>query len=106
MTELYIYSLLDGFPDHPRATEVAAGEGPEAVGGPRIRDYFYTSVCVACLCFYMPTGVLAVRYARKARSSLRQGNEEEAERFSQHALLLILTTVLTLPILLITAILT
>ena len=53
-------------------TEGSAGEGPEAVGGPRIRDYFYTSVCVACLCFYMPTGVLAVRYARKVFKHIKQ----------------------------------
>lgn len=33
--------------------------------GRRIHDYLPTSVLVACLCFYMPTGLLAVRYAHK-----------------------------------------
>lgn len=33
--------------------------------GRRIHDYLHTSVLVACLCFYMPTGLLAVRYAHK-----------------------------------------
>lgn len=45
-------------------------------------------------------------YNFQARQSLRNGKEEEAERFSRNALLLILTTVFTLPILCFTAFVT
>ncbi|XP_052687052.1 proline rich transmembrane protein 1B-like [Crassostrea angulata] len=101
MTDLYVQHLMDGFSDETETPDTS-----QKADGRRIHDYLPTSVLVACLCFYMPTGLLAVRYAHKARQSLRNGKEEEAERFSRNALLLILTTVFTLPILCFTAFVT
>ncbi|XP_062573975.1 uncharacterized protein LOC134235823 [Saccostrea cucullata] len=99
MTELYVHNLMNGLYDDTEVSEVKTSDEKKLP----IQDYFLTSVLVACLCFYMPTGLLAVKYATKARSSLREGLEEEAERYSRKSLVLILTTLLTLPVLLITA---
>ncbi|XP_061178619.1 uncharacterized protein LOC133187278 [Saccostrea echinata] len=102
MTELYVHDLMNGLYDDNETSEARSLNKRKQP----IQDYFFTSVLVACLCFYMPTGLLAVNYAKKARSSLREGHEEEAERFSRKSLVLILTTILTLPVLLITAMVT
>jgi hypothetical protein len=61
--------------------------------------------------FWIKTGHLMYHneqpiFLLQARGSLRNGNEQEAEGFSQKSLVLILITLLTLPILFITALVT